>query len=459
MTDRYCVIGAGAAGITVAKNLKALGIPFDVIERENDVGGNWSFGQPNSSVYKSTHLLSSKPMTAYTDFPIPDDYPDYLSHDQVLAYLRSYARHFGIYEHIQFHTAVEKIVGVLGTPSPQSAPHREAWEQSAFGRRDSEPSLTVPTEWDVTLSNGKMRRYKGVIIANGHHWDANTPQFPGHFDGETLHTKQYKTPDMLRGKRVLVVGAGNSGCDLVVEAVHHAEKVFHSTRRGYYYIPKYLFGKPVDQFNEQAVRLRVPLPIRRVVNTLLIRAVLGDPQRIGLPKPDHKLLETHPIVNSQMLYHVGHGDIMPKLDVAKLCGDSVRFIDGSVEQIDLIIYATGFKINFPFIDQNYLNWQGVGPGLFLHAFHPQYDNLFVVGLLQPDSGIFWLMDVQAQLVARFIQTQQDAPTKADTFRRAKAGPQPNIRGGVKHVATPRHFLEIDHFAYKTQVKKLLAELR
>jgi len=442
MISKYCIIGAGAAGITAAKNLKALGIPFDVVEREDDVGGNWYFGRPNSAVYQSTRALFSKPMTAYTDYPMPDDYPDYPSHAQVLVYLREYARHFGIYEHTQFGTAVEKVVGVSGNSVLQLASRRDReGKQGTLRQCEIEPNFTIQTEWDVTLSNDEIRRYKGVIIANGHHWDPNVPPFSGHFDGKILHSKQYKTPGILRGKRVLVIGAGASGCDLVVEAVHHADKVFHSTRHGHGYLPnyrfgaQYAFGKPIDQVNELAERLRVPLLLRRAGKSLLSRA---------------KLLETRTNVNSPMR----HGDVVLKPDVAELRGHSVGFIDGSVEKVDLIICATGFKISFPFIDRNYLNWQGAGPGLFLHAFHPRYDNLFVVGLLQPNSGLFWLMDLQAHLAARFIYAQQHAPTKADAFRRVKAGPQPDIRS-----RTIQGSLGIDHIAYKKEAVKLLAGLQ
>lgn len=424
----YCVIGAGPAGLTAAKHLLQAGIPCHIFEREDDVGGNWYYGKSSSSVYKSTHLLSSAPLTAYRDFPMPADYPDYPHHEQVLAYVRDYARHFGLYEHIRFNTAVE---------------HCERDEAGL---------------WLVRLSDGETHRYGGLVICNGHHWDPNYPQVPGHFDGETLHTKYYKTPDVLHGKRVLVVGAGNSGCDLVVEAVHHAEKVFHSTRRGYHYIPKYVLGRPVDQLDRLSRRLGTPPFLRHIINTLLIRIVLGSPTSYGLPKPDHKLLETHPIANSQVLYHVGHGDIIPKPDLRELAGRSVHFVDGSEEEIDLIIYATGYKISFPFIGQEHLNWQDVGPGLYLHAFHPQYDNLFVIGLLQPNSGIFWLMDDQAQLMARFVHAQRHDPAAAARFRQAKAGPQPDIRGGTRHINSPRHFLEVDHGAYTGALRRLLRQL-
>ncbi len=426
--QKYCIIGAGASGITAAKNLRQAGIACDVYEREDDVGGNWYFGKPNSSVYKSTHLLSSKPLTQYTDYPMPAEYPDYLRHDQVLAYLRSYARHFDLYPLIQFNTTVERV--------------------------ERQPNGT----WAVTVSpaqgDSETRLYDGVIICNGHHWDPIYPEFPGTFNGTTLHTKQYKTPDVLMGKRVLVVGAGNSGCDLAVEAVHYADAVYHSMRRGYYFAPKFVFGKPADQVAELTLRLRVPLFLRQWSNTLMIRAINGDPQRFGLQKPDHKLLETHPIVNSQMLYHVAHGDIIPKPNVRELCGDEVLFDDGSRAALDLIIYATGFRIRFPFIDEQHLNWQRNGPRLFMHCFHPSYDNLFIVGMLQPDSGLFWLMDMQAQVIARFLQAQTLDPLAAAEFRRLKAGSQPNITGGVKHVSSGRHFLEIAHFDYKRALLKL-----
>jgi hypothetical protein len=270
-----------------------------------------------------------------------------------------------------------------------------------------------------------------------------------------LHSKHYKTPDVLRGKRVLVVGAGNSGCDLVVEAVYHAEAVFHSTRRGYHYVPKYIFGIPTDQVNALSHKLETPRWLRRIMNRLLIRLVLGEPTRFGLPEPDHKLLESHPIVNSHILYHVGHGDISPKPNIAELRGDRVAFVDSSEEHIDLIVYATGYRISFPFIDKTHLNWQGNGPGLFMHCLHPQYDNLFVIGLLQPDSGVLWLMDYQAQLVARFIHAQRHDPVAADRLRGIKAGSQPDIRGGVRHIDTLRHYLEIDHHAYRKAIRKLL----
>ncbi len=422
--QKYCIIGAGSSGLVAAKNLLQHGIPCDVLERESEIGGVWNYASPNSSVYRSTHLISSKPMTEFTDFPMPEDYPDYPHHTQVLEYFHAYVRAFNLRPHIGFNAKVERL----------------------------EPSAGM---WLVTLASGETRRYRGVIIANGHLWDPNYPEYPGEFNGRVLHSKQYKTPDILADKRVLVVGAGNSGCDIAVEAAQHAQQAFLSVRRGYHFIPKFMFGKPADQVGEIGLKLRIPLPIRRTLNTFLLHKIYGQPEDFGLPAPDHKLYESHPIVNSQIYYYLGHGDLKAKPDVQKLRGDKVEFIDGSLERIDVIVYATGYKISFPFIDKQYLNWQDNHPKLFLHIFHPQYDNLFVAGMLQPDSGQWGLVDYQTQLIAKFIKAQKTNPRKAEAFRKLKRKAEGASNGRIRYVDSLRHKLEVEHFSYRQRLKKLI----
>ena len=424
--DRYCVIGAGPSGLTVLKNLLDRRIAAECLERNDDVGGNWYYGTANSSVYQSTHLISSKRLTEYVDFPMPESYPEFPSHAQALVYLRSYARHFGLYDHIRFRSSVENV----------------------------KPAGDM---WEVTTSDGETRAYRGVVIANGHHWDARRPEYPGDFSGQTLHSAEYKTPDVLAGKRVLVVGAGNSGCDIAVEAAQRAARTFHSARRGYHYLPKFLRGKPIDVCGERLLRWRFPLWLRRAITARMVKLALGSPEDFGLPKPDHRFLETHPIINSQMLYYVGHGDITPKPDIAELCGERVKFVDGSSEPIDLIIYATGFKLSFPFIDRSLLNWHDDRPQLYLHVFHPEYDNLFVAGMIQPDSGQWGLVDYQAQLIARFIRAAQDDPAGARKFRRRKAEERVDLGGGVQYLSSQRHMLEVEHYSYRKRLQKLIAE--
>lgn len=447
--SKYCVIGAGSSGLAAARRLLACGIEFDCLEREDEVGGNWHYGKPHSSVYRSTHLISSKPLTEYVDFPMPAEYPDYPNHEQVWQYLRSYARHFDLYPRIEFHASIENI-----EPAAEQGPHGPYWDVTV-ARVADEPDSPQNAANDASPAT-HTRRYRGVIIANGHNWDPKLPDYPGRFEGVSLHSAEYKTPDVLRGRRVLVVGAGNSGCDIAVEAAQNAACTFHSVRRGYHYLPKYIRGKPADQVGERLLRWRLPLALRRAVAGVAIRWILGSPEQYGLPKPDHRLFESHPIINSQMLYYVGHGEIRPKPDVAELCGDRVRFVDGSTEEVDVIVYATGFKISFPFIDRAHLNWEHGRPNLYLNVFHPQYDNLSVVGLIQPDSGQFGLVDRQAQLIARFIDALDRNPAAAARFRRQKSAPGGALGRGIRYLDSTRHLLEVEHFSYRRRLEKLIA---
>lgn len=425
--DRYCILGAGTSGLAVAKNFLEQQIPFDCLEREDTIGGNWCYGKSASSVYASTHLISSKRLTEYTDFPMPEEYPEFPGHELVYAYLQDYAQHFKLLPHIQFNTTVERIE-------------------------------STPTNWCVTLVGGETRTYRGVVIANGHNWDALFPNFPGKFAGTALHSSEYKTPDILTGKRVLVVGGGNSGCDLAVEAATHATAAFHSIRRGYPILPKFFKGKPIDECGETLLRWHVPLALRRLAAKLVVRWVLGPPELVGLPRPDHKLFETHPIINSRLHDQIAHGNLQMKPNVSELAGDKVRFVDGTMEQIDVILYATGFKLSFPFIDYAELNWSNGRPNLYLNIFHPERNDLFCAGLIQPDSGQWGLVDYQAQLIANYLVALQNNSTAAARFNRLKRSSINNWRGQGSYLDSPRHRLEVEHFGYRRELQKLIGGL-
>ncbi|QDU95411.1 flavin-containing monooxygenase [Lignipirellula cremea] len=424
-TNKYCIIGAGASGITAAKNFSQRNLDFDCFEREDDVGGNWYYGKPCSSVSASTHLISSKRMTEYVDFPMPEDYPEFPSHQQACAYLRSYAQAFGLYPRITFSTAVEKVE-------------------------------RVNKHWRVTLGDGSPPRdYGGLVIANGHHWDPSWPEIPGSFAGESLHSSQYKTPDQVRDRRVLIVGAGNSGCDIAVDAMHHAKSVHLSMRRGYYFFPKFLYGRPIDTCGEFLHRWKFPAIVRRWITRYGLRITLGPVERYGLPRPDHQPYQSHPILNSLLPYYAAHGRLQIRPDVDRLSGDRVRFVDGQEEPFDMVIYATGFRVSFPFIDKALLNDQGEGPSLGMYIFHPQYDNLFVVGLIQPDSGLWGLADYQSQVIASTLVARRLAPEKA--ARIAEAASRQSPPAG-KWLGSQRHRYEVEHFAYRQQLQRTLRML-
>lgn len=422
-SDRVCVLGAGSSGLAAARNLLALGFDVEVLEREDDLGGNWNYGKPNARVYRSTHMISSKPFTQYPDFPFPAHYPDYPHHAQVLAYLRAYAERFGVTERIRFSTPVVRA------------------EPAAEGG------------WAVTTEDGGTRRYAALVVANGHNWAPKFPRYPGVFTGEVMHSAQYRTPDGFAGKRVLVVGGGNSGCDIVVEAAQHAARAVHSTRRGYWYMPKYLLGKPSDQVGDALLRLGVPLPVRRAIATLSVRLLVGRPEETGLPKPDHRLFETHPIVNTLLPYYVRHGDIVCRPDVERLDGRTVRFVDGTAEEIDLIVFATGYRIVFPFLDEAHLNWRDGRPRLHLHVFPPARDDLFVAGLIQPDSGQFGLVHWQTRAIALFLDAVRRGDPRADAFRRVRREAEAAYGNPIRYKDSTRHHVEVEHWSYLRALRR------
>ena len=313
----------------------------------------------------------------------------------------------------------------------------------------------VNGHWEITTEEGLTEAYKGVIIANGCLSHPNIPEIPGEFTGEIMHSCKYKTAGIFEGKRVLVVGAGNSGCDIVVDAVHRASRVDLSVRRGYHFVPKYVFGRPADTIGGA---IRLPAKVKQKIDGWMLNTFfIVDPQKLGFPKPDHKLYESHPIVNTLVLYHLGHGDISIKKDVASFEGKTVHFRDGSSGEYDMVMLATGYKLNYPFIDRRHLNWpeDEKAPQLYLNIFTPQHDNLFVLGMIEA-TGLGWEgRNKQAELVAHYIRTSRDNPGRARRFHSKfnnGANRLDDLRGGYK-------YMEVDRMAYYVHKDTYLRKMR
>lgn len=428
--DHYAVIGAGPSGLAAARNLQKLGLPFIGFETYADVGGLWNIANPRSTVYESAHLISSKRMTEFAEFPMADRVADYPSHRELCAYFAAFAEHFGLREHYRFHARVLQV--------------EPAGEGSA-------------PLWHVRWSEGERgdireALFKGVIIANGTLAEPNMPHFEGRFDGELLHTSAYKSAALFEGKRVLIVGAGNSGCDIAVDAVHRARRVDISVRRGYYFVPKYVFGKPADTLGG----LKLPPWLKQKIDSVILKWFTGDPVRFGFPKPDYKMYESHPVVNSLIIYHLGHGDVGVKADIARFDGHTVHFKDGSQGDYDLVLAATGYKLHYPFIARELLNWQGMAPQLYLNIFAPRFDNLAVMGMIEA-SGIGWQGRYeQAELIARAFKAS--GSDKGARFAAKKTGPAPDLSGGFKYLKLERMAYYVHKDTYRAAVRAASAEL-
>jgi thioredoxin reductase len=419
-----CVIGAGVSGLTAIKALSDFGVPLTCFEASDEVGGNWYFENPNglSSAYRSLHIDISKPSISFRDFPMADRYPDYPHHTHIFEWLRDYADAFALRDHVRFKAPV------------QSA------ERGTDGG------------WRITLEDGARECFDALLVCNGHHWDPRYPGFPGSFDGPVIHSHDYvdpSTPLDLYGKRVLVVGIGNSAVDIVSELARKtvSDTVFLSTRSGAYVVPKYIFGRPTDQVVKTNPRISVTL--QRRMARVLPRIFSGRMEDFGLPTPNHNFLDAHPTVSSELLGRLGAGDAVAKGDVEELLGDSVRFADGSVEQIDAIIYATGYKVSFPFFDDDFLSAPENVLPLYKRMLKPGVDDLAFIGLGQAIPTIFPFAELQSKLAARWLSGDWAPPPRAEMEAEIK-------RDEAFHTAhfldKPRHTMQLEWYSFEHELK-------
>ncbi|VXC49470.1 flavin-containing monooxygenase [Pseudomonas sp. 8O] len=427
----YAIIGAGPMGLCTARQLKKHGIDFVGFELHSDVGGLWDIDNPHSSMYHSAHLISSKGTTEFREFPMRAEVAPYPHHSEMRCYFRDYARQFRLYEHYQFDTRVLHV---------QREQH--GWKL-------------------ISERNGEQREwyFKGVLIANGTLHTPNLPSLPGEFSGELLHSSAYRSADIFAGKRVLVVGCGNSACDIAIDAVHRAASVDLSVRRGYHFLPKFILGKPTDTFGGS---IRLPRRLKQLVDGLLVRALVGKPSQYGLPDPDYRLYESHPVMNSLVLHHIGHGDIRPRGDVTAVNGQSVTFANGEQAEYDLILMATGYKLDYPFIARDELNWpQDAGaPQLYLNVFHPEHDDLFMLGMVEA-SGLGWQgRDEQAELVALYIRQSQTGSPAAQVLRQTiRAQASQRLDGGYRYLQLERMAYYVHKDSYRRRIAEHSAALR
>ena len=307
----------------------------------------------------------------------------------------------------------------------------------------------------MTLSTGETRHYGAVVVCNGHHWSPRLPDFPGRFGGEELHSHHYTVPERFSGKRVLVVGIGNSACDIAIDLCRIAERVVLSTRSSAYVVPKYVLGRPADHWTSFLAE-QLPLRLREALYNGLLKVVVGDQERYGLPKPKHSILGAHVTLNQEFVSYVGHGRIRIKPNVSELAGDAVRFDDGTEEPFDAVVYATGYDIRFPFLAPEVLSAEGNRIGLYKRVVVPERPGLYVVGLVQPLGAIMPLAEVQGQYVAGLLAGTMALPSGPAMQRSVR---QDAEQVAKRYAARPRHTIQVDFHVYRAAVRREMAAAR
>ncbi|MCO5315828.1 MAG: NAD(P)-binding domain-containing protein [Solirubrobacterales bacterium] len=420
---RVCVIGAGSSGMTACRSLAVRGIDFECYELGSETGGIWRYENDNerSAAYLSLHINTSRQMMSYAAHPMPDHYPDYPDHFQIADYFDDFIDRFGLRERITFNTEVTSV-------RPDGA-HR----------------------WQVTLLDAagaeRTEEFTDVLVCSGHHWDARWPEpaFPGsdQFEGLQLHAHDYRTPDIFEGKRVLVLGIGNSATDISVEASRVADATFLAMRRGAWILPKYLFGRPTDRATSGPFT-RAPIWIQSIFMWLLLRIHVGRLSDYGLPKPDHLPLQAHPTISDELLGRLGHGDITVKPNIDRLEKDTVVFTDGSRERIDVIVYCTGYRITFPFLSPEIIDTGDNRVDLYRRVASPEHEGLYFIGLIQPLGAIMPLAEAQAEWVAELVSGVGALPSRS-AMAREIAIEQDRMKR--RYVTSRRHTIQVDFEDY------------
>ena len=427
---QVCIIGAGSSGITAAQVLQARGVSFDCFEMGSEVGGNWRYGNDNemSSAYESLHINTSRQLMAYAAFPMPESLPDYPSHRQIAAYFDDFVDHFGLREQITFRTEVCQV-----GPLPEGG-----YAVTVRPRDGGEP---------------ETRTYREVIVANGHHWSPRWPEpsFPGAetFPGEQIHAHHYRTPDVLAGKRVLVLGIGNSACDIAVESSRVAQSTDLAMRRGAHILPKYMFGIPTDHLTDSPL-VRAPLKVQQVSMAALLRLTQGKVTDYGLPEPDHEVLHAHPTISQDILNRLGHGDIAVRPNIDRFEGSKVFFTDGTSGEYDVVVYCTGYKVSFPFFDDAVVTAEDNHVDLYRRVVHPEHPGLYFIGLIQPLGAIMPLSEVQAEWVGDLVTGAGALPSPEEMRRQITAYDRALRK---RYVASKRHTIQVDFHGYKAEIAK------
>ncbi|WP_309072037.1 NAD(P)-binding domain-containing protein [Arthrobacter sp.] len=427
----FGIVGAGPAGLLAARAFIRLGLEVELLERHSGPGGLWDMNNPGTPMYSTCNFISNRDYGGFIGYPMPAEYPLFPRWDQIRDYIRGFSDAFGITPLV-----------VTGADVVRATP-----VDSPEGRF-----------WRVSLSDGSQRDYRGIVAATGGQWQPWLPEYPGmeDFAGDVIHSAQYTAPETFHGERVLVIGAGNSGVDIASDAAAHAERAFISTRRGYWFLPKLHDGVPSAALLSGDLTPAPDSPLHgkslQEIQDVVLGSV-GDLRNYGLPQPDHQFGATHPILNDQMLHYMSHGLLAWKPDVVAFDADGVRFADGTREDVDIIVMATGYSAPIPWLPEGILTYDGGFPRSILGALVEGQEGLYLAGALHFSGNTFPVFDQLVQLAAhdaRALVTGQNA----DNLRYIRESYRPDLNGDASYVATRRNSNQVQVSA----LHKVFAEL-
>ncbi|XP_041354135.1 flavin-containing monooxygenase 5-like [Gigantopelta aegis] len=436
------VIGAGVSGLVGAKCLQEDGFSVAVLERTGEVGGLWMFRENDYGVMRFTHINVSKHNYCFSDFPFPDDVCDFPHNTDMANYIVDYTKHFKLNDLIHFHIKVLHVER-----------KNEEWHVTVCRTEDDGKTETKDREIFV----GKF-----LAIASGHHAAPNRIQLKGEetFTGDIIHSVDYNDAitNGYVGKRVLVVGIGNSAVDVAVDCatVGRCKSVYISTRSGAWIVPNYVFGHAVDLY---ACRAFFMLPWRwaNVIFETIIKLISGNPRSWGL-NPKMRALQTQPTVSPTLIHHIQRENITLVPNILKVDGDTVYFVNGSSAKFDSIICCTGYKINLPYLSselrEQVMDENKNSIKLYKNVFSPHVGHtLGFIGFVQPASGgILTMSEIQARWFSQLCKGKVRLPSNMDMEqdicreRRLQS---------ERWYESPRHTIQRDPIKYNDEIASFI----
>lgn len=412
------VIGAGAAGLCAAKHLLAKGLQVVVFEIGSKVGGLWVYENDNglSPAYQSLHVNSENKVTAYQDFPFPESAPLYPDHTQMAQYLEAYADRFALRPHIRFRSRVTAVRAVEGAPG---------------------------SGWMVTLDDAEPQFFDAVVVASGHQGVPRHPPFAQDFAGDYLHSHRYRVPDPFKGKNVLVVGVGNSACDIAADICTVTASTTMAARSPVLLMPRMFLGVPTARVLGKIEKPWMPWAIRRRVRELVARLAHGRMEQWGFVTPKTR---THPAGHHLLIGHFIWNRIKAMPGVASVRGHEVTFSDGSVRHFDTMIAATGYQVHLPFLDAETSPVRGRWLELYHQVVRPGVAGLYFMGFFNVSGGgNIRMMDDQAQWVAALEAGERSLPAPDAMLRVIHKERKTMVR---LYPDSPRYALELDPLSYR-----------
>ncbi|XP_051731798.1 si:dkey-239i20.2 isoform X27 [Ctenopharyngodon idella] len=441
MAKRVAVIGGGASGLTCIKCCLDEGLEPVCFETSDDIGGLWRFKEnpdpDRASIYHSLIINTSKEMMCYSDFPIPAHFPNYMHNSLIMDYFQMYAEHFQLKRHIRFQTKVLHV-----TPRPDF-PHSGQWDveiESKDGQREKQV-------------------FDAVMVCTGHHCHPHLPlkDFPGidTFKGKYFHSRDYKIPEEWRGKRVVVIGIGNSGGDIAVELSRMAKQVYLSTRKGSWIQNRVGDnGVPSDMFkNRMRGWIFQMLPVGFINNMREKKLNKRFDHKLYGLQPAHRVFSQHPMENDDLPNRILSGTVSVKPNVQEFRGSSVVFEDGTVEDdIDLVVFATGYTFSFPFLSSHVIPVSKNKVSLYKYMYPPALERptLAVIGLVQPLGAIMPISEMQARWATRVFKGLCKLPPMSAMMKDIKAKEEAMAQ---RYVAAQRHTIQVDYILYMDELAK------